>query len=127
MCADELSVSEVANKLSMLPVFFIGDLPRSGTTWIQQLLDRHPNLVCLGESHYINDLVPSIAKVANQYIQKRSQNYRTWAPSVEGPNGDLILPVLRSAFTSIIQANIGDKNIITCVRLERKPKIIFYT
>jgi hypothetical protein len=30
-------------------LFFIGGAPRSGTTWVQQILDRHPAIACRGE------------------------------------------------------------------------------
>ena len=122
-----LTEDEVSNRLSNLPVFFIGGLPRSGTTWVQQLLNHHPNLVCLGESHFVNDLVPNIATVTNQYRQKRSQNFRTWAPSVKAPEGSLILPILRAAFISIIQANIGDKNVSELLAIgEKTPDNILH-
>ncbi len=30
-------------------LFFVGGAPRSGTTWVQQILDFHPEISCLGE------------------------------------------------------------------------------
>lgn len=30
-------------------LFFVGGAPRSGTTWVQQLLDSHPDISCQGE------------------------------------------------------------------------------
>src|SRR5581483_6350986 len=35
--------------LSERQVFFVGGAPRSGTTWLQQLLDSHPQISCRGE------------------------------------------------------------------------------
>jgi hypothetical protein len=40
---DELSV------LARKQLFFIGGAPRSGTTWVQQILDLHPDISCRGE------------------------------------------------------------------------------
>lgn len=39
------ALSELARK----QLFFIGGAPRSGTTWLQQLLDAHPEISCRGE------------------------------------------------------------------------------
>ncbi len=35
--------------LSRAQLFFIGGAPRSGTTWLQYLLDAHPEICCAGE------------------------------------------------------------------------------
>jgi hypothetical protein len=35
--------------LARCQLFFIGGAPRSGTTWVQQILDRHPEISCRGE------------------------------------------------------------------------------
>src|ERR1700722_16518864 len=33
-------------------LFFIGGAAKSGTTWLQLLLDRHPAISCNGEGHF---------------------------------------------------------------------------
>jgi len=38
--------------LSTRQLFFVGGAPRSGTTWLQQLLDAHPDVVCRGEGFF---------------------------------------------------------------------------
>ncbi len=40
------------------PLFFIGGLPKSGTTWLQLLLDAHPDICCRGEGHLANRFGP---------------------------------------------------------------------
>jgi len=37
-------------------LFFIGGAPRSGTTWVQELLDLHPAVSCRGEALFHQDL-----------------------------------------------------------------------
>jgi hypothetical protein len=34
-------------------MFFVCGCPKSGTTWVQLLLDRHPEVSCAGESHLV--------------------------------------------------------------------------
>lgn len=36
-------------RLAECQLFFVGGAPRSGTTWLQQLLDAHPEVSCRGE------------------------------------------------------------------------------
>lgn len=106
----DMTTDQVTSHLASLPVFFVGGLPRSGTTWIQKLLDHHQNLVCLGESHFINDLVPNLYETTINYSNRRAANLNTWAPSVQGLNDELIVPILKVAFTSLVQANLGNKD-----------------
>ena len=37
-------------------LFLVGGAPRSGTTWIQQTLDTHPDVSCRGEGFFLNQL-----------------------------------------------------------------------
>jgi hypothetical protein len=41
-------------------LFFIGGAPRSGTTWLQQILDSHPHASCKGEGLFAKDLYPPL-------------------------------------------------------------------
>ena len=36
-------------RLARCQLFFVGGAPRSGTTWLQYLLDSHPEVCCRGE------------------------------------------------------------------------------
>ena len=42
-------------------LFFVGGFPKSGTTWVQRLLDAHPGIGCRGEGHLANRLAPALA------------------------------------------------------------------
>ncbi len=44
-------------------LFFVGGFPKSGTTWVQLLLDAHPGIGCRGEGHLANRLAPALAGV----------------------------------------------------------------
>ena len=57
------SWDEISRGLSALAerqLFFIGGAPRSGTTWLQQILDSHPNASCKGEGLFAKDLFPPL-------------------------------------------------------------------
>jgi hypothetical protein len=47
--------------------FFVCGVPKSGTTWLQRLLDAHPRVVCSGEGHFADLLIEPIKRVQNQY------------------------------------------------------------
>lgn len=42
-------------------LFFIGGAPRSGTTWLQQMLDSHPDVSCRGEGLFNTTLAAPLA------------------------------------------------------------------
>ncbi|MGE5201379.1 MAG: sulfotransferase family protein, partial [Acidobacteriota bacterium] len=41
-------------------LFFVGGLAKSGTTWVQLLLDDHPQVCCSGECHLVDRLFPAL-------------------------------------------------------------------
>ena len=43
-------------ELATRQLFFVGGAPRSGTTWVQELLDLHPAVSCRGEALFHQDL-----------------------------------------------------------------------
>jgi hypothetical protein len=48
-------------------VFFVCGAPKSGTTWLQRVLDAHPEVVCSGEGHFIQRLSAPMAQVVRNY------------------------------------------------------------
>ncbi|HWI87154.1 MAG TPA: sulfotransferase [Sphingomonas sp.] len=51
-------------------VFFVCGAPKSGTTWLQRLLDAHPEILCSGEGHFIEHFSIPLAKVMRDYAGK---------------------------------------------------------
>lgn len=51
-------------------IFFITGVLKSGTTWVQFLLDAHPEICCRGEGHFIDTLYPGLAKTFQAYNRK---------------------------------------------------------
>ena len=48
-------------------IFFLGGSAKSGTTWLQVLLDAHPQVSCSGENHFVNLLSPGLKKALEEY------------------------------------------------------------
>src|SRR5271154_4353460 len=55
-------------------MFFVCGCPKSGTTWVQLLLDRHPEISCAGESHLVVLLKKFSALVADHNHHQHRRN-----------------------------------------------------
>ncbi|WP_420562690.1 sulfotransferase family protein [Thalassobaculum sp.] len=120
-------VEAIIQRLYGLPTFFVAGLPRSGTTWLQQMLNAHPELLCLGESHFVNDMVPGLYNVLWNFTKSRSNPERTWAPGVVGPQTDHMIPVLRMAFASLATANLGSTDLTRLRAIgEKNPDNLYH-
>jgi Sulfotransferase family len=49
--------------LAQRQLFFVGGAPRSGTTWLQQMLDQHPDVSCRGEGLFQEVLAKPLEKM----------------------------------------------------------------
>lgn len=58
------------------PVFFIIGAPKSGTTWVQTLLDGHPEIRCAGEGHFLDWLGQPLRDLLARYNQRLEFNNR---------------------------------------------------
>jgi hypothetical protein len=56
-------VADLAGK----QVFLVGGAAKSGTTWVQALLDGHPRVSCTGENHFVNSLRPKLRMCLEDY------------------------------------------------------------
>lgn len=50
--------AEALRQIADRQLFFLGGAPRSGTTWLQQMLDAHPDASCQGEGLFAKLLYP---------------------------------------------------------------------
>lgn len=55
-------------------MFFVCGCPKSGTTWVQLLLDRHPAVTCAGESHLVVLLKKFSALIDDHNFHQRRRN-----------------------------------------------------
>ena len=64
------------NRLLEKDIFFIAGMPKSGTTWLQKILDGHPDICCGGEGHFTNMLGPKLQSALlehNEYIRLKNR------------------------------------------------------
>jgi hypothetical protein len=57
-------------------LFFVGGAPRSGTTWVQRLLDSHPDICCRGEGLFQQQLADPLGKAMierRQVLQAKNE------------------------------------------------------
>ena len=67
-CSDNLHLLlQDLNKLQNIQLFFLGGFIKSGTTWIERLLDIHPEVACKGEAHFCSMLEPALMAAIGQY------------------------------------------------------------
>lgn len=54
------------------PLFVCGS-PKSGTTWLQKILDAHPQIACAGEGHFIEHIANPMVRLLRSYNGKLKQ------------------------------------------------------
>jgi hypothetical protein len=54
---------EALVRLAQTQLFFVGGAPRSGTTWLQQMLDAHPRVSCAGEGLFQQHLATPLENI----------------------------------------------------------------
>ena len=70
-------------------LFFVGGAPRSGTTWVQQILDQHPEVSCRGEGLFQKFL----AEPLEALMQRRGEALAAKNTGLFGHTGGYPLPV----------------------------------
>jgi len=48
-------------------IFFICGVIKSGTTWLERILNAHPEVVCKGEGHFASDLYKLLSEAVDTY------------------------------------------------------------
>jgi hypothetical protein len=119
--------------LARCQLFFIGGAPRSGTTWVQQILDRHPEISCRGEGlfqkHLAEPLEQMLHSRAETIAAKNTTLFRhTGGFPLPAPDdqevllGTAILLALRQLYAGKACRAVGEKtpeNVFFFPRLKR--------
>ena len=58
-----------ANDILSRPLFLIAATEKSGTTWLQIMLDAPPNVLCRGEGQFAGVLTPAIGQALKDYSE----------------------------------------------------------
>ena len=70
--------------LAEAQIFFIGGSMKSGTTWLQLMLDAHPAVACKGESHVANHLARLLTESLARHNQLLAHKNTTIFQEVAG-------------------------------------------
>lgn len=93
-------------------LFFVGGAPRSGTTWLQSLLDAHPDVSCRGEGLFPQNLAaPLDAVFARRREAIAAKNARIFAHA-DGypvPGEDQADHLLATGILLALQQQCGDR------------------
>lgn len=111
--------AEIAD-LAQRQLFFVGGAPRSGTTWVQHLLDAHPDICCRGEGHFLQFLATPLGNVMewrraelqakNTKLFKETSGYPLPAPDdFEFLVGSAILLAFSQQCAGVPYAAVGEK------------------
>jgi hypothetical protein len=95
-------------------IFFIGGVAKSGTTWLQILLDLHPNISCKGEGHFPNKFAPLLRRVLdthNEYISTKNESIFKEIRGYPQYTEDHFLYLLTSAITLLLADQTEDRSV----------------
>lgn len=68
------NVLQAGDRVAAHRVFFVVGCQKSGTTWVQHLLDAHPQIACGGEAHLTDVLAPALQDALHLYNQTPKTN-----------------------------------------------------
>ena len=68
-------------------IFFVGGAPKSGTTWVEIILNHHPNIICTGEGGFFEYI--SRAIMLNYFLNVDKRDYIKWVFPKRKPNFEI--------------------------------------
>lgn len=84
-------------------MFFVLGAPKSGTTWLQRMLDQHPALLCTGEGQF-HDFGKALGRAGGEYNQAlKSKNMAIFGREIFPP---LTQPEFQAVFRAFVLARL---------------------
>jgi hypothetical protein len=119
-------VTEIAD-LAKRQLFFVGGAPRSGTTWLQQILDAHPDVSCRGEGLFLQQLATPMERL----ISERAGSLDAKNRQIFRHSGGYPLPTADDSefltATAILLALHRQSEGRTCLAIgEKTPENVFF-
>lgn len=108
-------------------LFFIMGFLKSGTTWLQLLLDAHPEIACKGEAHFWDTFFEDLLKSVDHFNRRKQWLAETTFQDLEpfpGIDREDVAAVMRLIVSRVLQRAAGGKD----ARLygEKTPNTIHY-
>ncbi len=113
--------------LARKQLFFVGGAPRSGTTWVQQILDLHPEVSCRGEGLFMKHLaepLEAMMRARGEALAAKNSGLFGHTGGYPLPAGDDVEFLLGSAILVAMRQYGGD----TAYRAvgEKTPENVFF-
>ncbi|HTS91722.1 MAG TPA: sulfotransferase [Stellaceae bacterium] len=97
-------------------LFFVGGLAKSGTTWVQLLLDGHPQVSCSGELHLCNRLFPALKSTLEAHnallLEKTRTLFAETAPEPPLFAAEELQFLFASAVLLLLAARASDETVL---------------
>lgn len=93
---------------------FVCGAPKSGTTWLQNILNFHPEVACSGEGHFVEMLANPLAGVVKGYNAKMklvSERVYQGRPSYAPIDQALFDEVTRDLIVRLMRRQAGDRQV----------------
>lgn len=115
-------------RVARLQLFFVGGAPRSGTTWLQRMLDCHPEVSCNGEGLFWKNMALPLEKLMAERRQElHAKNTTLFAKAGGGyrlPPSDHTDTLLGTAILLGLRQHSADK---PCLAVgEKTPENVFF-
>ena len=81
-------LSDIGQSLAGCTLAFVGGQGKSGTTWVERLIDAHPQAACLGEGHFAEGLGRLLYRALDEYNQLLAGNNRRFPELEDFPGID---------------------------------------
>lgn len=103
----DAAISALAGK----EILFVSGAVKSGTTWTQLWLDRHPEIACRGEGYFFNKFAGALqhlCKDASEMIREQNRLKNVDLPDFPGLELPVVQYLLRQTILSCLSAYGGD-------------------